>query len=271
MCRRSFETKPFHFNYLYPMKFYTSIADLYDEIFPYKPQQKKFIESFKLHGLESVLLDVGCGTGSLVLNLTELFSIVIGLEPDKEMLDKANFKALQFKFDKMDQIEDLGKWVFMQKGTNDIREEFVSESCNAVLCLGNTLVHLSGNDEVKVFLLDALELLKPGGKLMIQIINYDRIIDQKLKGLPTIENDNVKFERFYHYDENPKFVNFQTILTVKESGEKTENEIPLLAIRPAELKKLMTEAGYQDIEEFGNFKKEEFTAESQPYIVVGGK
>jgi len=100
------------------MKFYTTIADLYDEMFPYKPQQRKFVESFKLHGPETFLLDVGCGTGSLVLNLANSFSTVIGFEPDKEMLDKANFKALQFKFDNREQIEDLGKWVFMQKGTN---------------------------------------------------------------------------------------------------------------------------------------------------------
>ncbi len=132
-------------------------------------------------------------------------------------------------------------------------------------------MHLPDLDAVRAFFSDTYEVLKPGGKLMIQIINYDRIIDKNLKGLPTIENDVVKFERFYHYDENPKSVNFHTILTVKESGQSIENKIPLLAIRPGELKKLMTEAGYSDLEEFGNFKKEKFIQDSQPYIIVGGK
>lgn len=253
------------------MTFYTSIADLYDEIFPYKPAQKAFVESFNLHGPDSVLLDIGCGTGSLALNLAKLFGTVVGIDPDKEMLEKANFKALQFKFDNRDQLEDMGKWVFMQKGMGDISSEFADDSLNSILCFGNTLVHLPNLNEVETFFMDAFQVLKPGAKLMIQIINYDRIFDQELKGLPTIENDNVIFERFYHYEENPVFVNFHTILTIKKTMQKIENEIPLLAVRPGDLRELLTASGYSDIEEFGNFKKEEFNENAQAYIIVASK
>ena len=106
---------------------------------------------------------------------------------------------------------------------------------------------------------------------MIQIINFDRIIDQKLKGLPTIENEKVRFERVYHYDESPELINFQTKLIIKDSGWEIENDIPLLAIRPKQLRALMLESGFSGLEEFGNFKKDAFRPDSQPYILVGRK
>lgn len=253
------------------MKFYTSIADLYDEIFPYKPPQKTFVESFKVHGPDSTLLDVGCGTGSLTLNMAESFETVIGIDPDKEMLEKANLKALKFKADRRNQLEELGKWVFLQNGMLDLSTEFAPNSFNAILCFGNTLVHLSTLEEVKEFLVQAFEVLKPGGFLMIQIINYDRIIDQGLTGLSTLENENVKFERVYEYESQPVLVNFQTTLTVKESGEVIENEISLLALRPKQLREMLVETGFANLLEFGSFKKEAFGEDSQPYLLVAGK
>ncbi|MCK5821315.1 MAG: class I SAM-dependent methyltransferase [Bacteroidales bacterium] len=253
------------------MKFYTSIADLYDEIFPYNPPQKSFVESFKVHGPNSTLLDVGCGTGSLTLNMAESFETVIGIDPDKEMLEKANLKAMNFKADRRNQLEELGKWVFLQNGMLDLSTEFAPNSFNTILCFGNTIVHLSTLEEVKEFLTQAFEVLKPGGYLMIQIINYDRIIDQGLKGLSTLENENMKFERVYKYDKDPELINFQTKLTVKESGEVIENEIPLLALRPQQLREMMAESGFANLLEFGSFKKEVFSDNSQPFVVVGKK
>ena len=253
------------------MKFYTSIVSYYDDIFPYQELQKTFIESFEVHAWDSTLLDVGCGTGSLVLNLADRFGTLIGIDPDKEMLHLAQKKALKFKADHRDSLDELGNWVFKQGGMLNISDEFASQAFNTVLCLGNTLVHLSSLEEVKSFLAGAYEILRSGGLLMIQIINYDRIIDQKLKGLPTIENEKVRFERVYHYDESPELINFQTKLIIKDSGWEIENDIPLLAIRPKQLRALMLESGFSGLEEFGNFKKDAFGPDSQPYILVGRK
>jgi len=253
------------------MKFYTSIASYYDEIFPYKPPQKDFVESFKIHDCNAALLDVGCGTGGLVLNLADKFGTLIGIDPDKEMLHLAQLKAMKFKADHRDSLEELGYWVFKQGGMLGISDEFASETFNTVLCLGNTLVHLSSLEEVSDFLKGAYEVLRPEGLLMIQIINYDRIIDQELKGLPTIENEKIRFERFYLYDSSPEFIDFQTKLFIKESGKEIENKIPLLAMRPGQLRDLMIDTGFTALEEFGNFKKDAFGPDSQPYILLGKK
>jgi len=117
------------------------------------------------------------------------------------------------------------------------------------------------------FLEQSKRILKPGGKLLVQIINYNRILDQGLKGLPTIENDEIKFERIYSYGKKPEKVDFKTKLTIKATGKIIENSVPLLALRPGIFRNLLEEAGFTNIEEFGSFKKDLFEPDSQPYIV----
>jgi glycine/sarcosine N-methyltransferase len=120
---------------------------------------------------------------------------------------------------------------------------------------------------VREFAVQTSRILNPEGILLIQVINYDRILDQKLDGLPAIENDDIRFERKYVYPENPTHVQFKTRLTLKSSGGIIENEVPLLAIRPPKLRQILEDCGFCDLEEFGSFQKDIFSSQSQPYIV----
>jgi ubiquinone/menaquinone biosynthesis C-methylase UbiE len=253
------------------MDFYTSIADFYDEIFPYNDVQRQFVKSFGIHGDGSAILDVGCGTGSLALNLAGIFKTVVGIDPDREMLKLANLKALGFKAERRCNLEELGSWVFMEKGMLDLSDVFAPESFDAIICFGNTLVHLHAHEDIGEFLEQAEGVLKPGGMMMIQIINYDRIIDKQMDGLPTIENEKIRFERKYIIERDPEIIDFHTTLTVLDSGDIIRNQVPLLALRPGKLREMMINAGLSGLEEFGSFKKTPFTSESQPYIVIGRK
>lgn len=51
------------------MVFYESIAPWYDHIFPFTPGQKQFIGQELENMATKHILDVGCGTGNLVLSL----------------------------------------------------------------------------------------------------------------------------------------------------------------------------------------------------------
>jgi len=243
------------------MKFYTSIAPFYDSIFPFKPIQKSFVKSFYQDSKKGDYLDIGCGTGGLVDSLVDDFETLAGIDPDEEML------AIGQESRKAGKKEGLK---FMPLGMLDLQVNFCPKTLDVVTCFGNTVVHLDSEEEVQSFLYQAHTVLKPGGKLLVQIINYDRILDQKLKGLATIENDEIRFERIYLYDENPTKVDFNTKLTVKVTGQVIENSVPLLALRPGTFRKLLGEAGFTNIEEFGSFKKEAFNENSQPYIMKAG-
>jgi 2-polyprenyl-3-methyl-5-hydroxy-6-metoxy-1,4-benzoquinol methylase len=204
---------------------------------------------------------VGCGTGSLIVSLARVFRKTAGLDPDEAMLGSARRKA---------SAAAVGT-LLMQAGMLDLTRELDPMSVDRLLCFGNTLPHLANDEEVTGFIRQAAQIIKPDGKIIIQIINYDRILDQKQVGLPTIENDEFSFERHYSYPENPTHVQFQTRLILKSSGEIIENEVPLLAIRPTRLRWILADSGFSGFEEFGSFKKDPFTPNSQPFIIAATK
>jgi len=145
--------------------------------------------------------------------------------------------------------------------------EFGLNAFDAVICFGNTLVHLEGPDQILDFLRQSRSVLKKNGKLLFQIINYDRIIDQHIKGLPTIENEKIKFVRNYYYQPDQNIIDFETILTIKESGDKIENTIQLYPLRKVESNELLSKAGFSKNLFYGNFKREALNENSIPLIV----
>ncbi|TDC75253.1 class I SAM-dependent methyltransferase [Actinomadura sp. 7K507] len=54
------------------------------------------VQRFRLDGAGR-LLDLGCGTGQLVIPLAEHFAEAVGMDPEQEMLDRAARQAVAAK------------------------------------------------------------------------------------------------------------------------------------------------------------------------------
>lgn len=239
------------------MTFYQSIASHYEQIFPLNRAQLDFVKTSFEDTSKLTALDIGCGTGSLSFELAELFSKVTAIDLDEAMLEKA--------------IERNDRGIHFQKlNMLAIEKEYRQNTFDAIICFGNTLVHLDGHKQVLDFFKHARNVLKKNGKLLIQIINYDRIIDQQINGLPTIENNRVKFVRNYFYHPIQNKIDFETILTLKETGETIKNNIQLFPVRKNEIIEQLTDAGFKQFDFYGNFKKDDLTKDSQPLIVEVG-
>jgi SAM-dependent methyltransferase len=238
------------------MAFYRSIANYYDFIFPLNPAMAGFVEDSFGEKAEKTLLDMGCGTGNLCMALAPIFARVIGADPDGSMLAVAREKA----------GKSFRNLLFIQAGMLDTGS-LPCKVCHGILCMGNTLVHLASTGEVHSFLEQARRLLEPGGKLLLQIIHYDNIIDNKHGGLPTIENDTIKFIRNYYYHARTNTLDFETILTVKSNGHVVRNVAPLLPLRRAELHGLLSVAGYGSIRMFGDFNRNPLADDSMQLVV----
>lgn len=243
------------------MSFYTSIHAWYDEIFPFVPAQRDFVLSFGSDPALSIA-DVGCGSGSLIVSLGKVFRKTAGLDPDESMLELALRKA---------GAEPVGTW-FMQAGMLDLSRELQPASVDRLICFGNTLPHLASHDEVAEMLGQSFSVLRKGGILLLQIINFSRVFRNGLPGLPTLENDRVRFVRNYLYEKSdPEFIRFHTVLTIKSTGEIIENVVPLLAISEERLLNQIREAGFVRVKTYGSFDGAPFTPESQPLIVTAMK
>jgi len=237
------------------MKFYSSIAQNYDYIFPVKQAQIDFITS--VFSKRTKLIEIGSGTGNLTIALANTGYLMSGLEYNENMLDLARKKSndVYWKCGDMREIDQV----------------FCGDLFDGIICFGNTLVHLSDAKDIEGFLRKAYDLLHDDGIIAIQIINYSRIFDYKIDHLPTIENDKIQFVRNYRANKNPRNIEFQTKLTIKKTNKIIKSKIDLFPIFPEELYELIHKIGFSKIQEFSDFSKKEFSLNSIPYIITGQK
>ena len=239
------------------MAFYKSIAEQYDHIFPLQPIQVEFVKNSFLNVAELNILDIGCGTGSLSMALSPFFKKITGIDPDKSMLEKAEIKS----------GGSYPNLRFHDFGMLDLNGQFEENIFDGILCFGNTVVHLESLKEIGAFFHQSRHVLKPNGKLLIQLINYNRILDENIMGLPTIENEQIKFVRKYQYDPKRNTLDFETILTIKESMEEISNSIKLLPVGKEEIEKLLEKENFRNIRFYGSFKRDPLLASSIPLII----
>lgn len=238
-------------------RFYSSIANHYEHIFPVNPQQVEFILQELSSQEEFHFLDAGCSIGLLAHQLANRGAMGIGIDLNADMIRRATslFSSNSLSFRKMDMLR--------------LNEAFPEHYFDAIICFGNTIVHLDNLPQVKDFLKQTAALLKPGGKLMLQLLNYDYIINQNITQLPIIENEQVRFVRKYNLPDSkqPK-ITFTTELTLKDSGETWTNSTKLLPLRKNELHKILLLSGFNQLNFYGGFDKSPFGGNHLPLIVV---
>lgn len=240
-------------------QFYSSISKYYSEIFPYKPIQSRFVnkEIGDLKGKQ--ILDIGCATGELAFQLATLGANVTGIDLNRDLLQQAKEKKYhpKLKF-------QTGNMLLLQK-------DFQLQQFDGILCFGNTLVHLESKDLVEQMLNGVQSVLKSGGKFLLQILNYDYILEERISKLPLIETETIKFTRNYKFEDNSQIIRFETFLELKSKGITVSNETSLLALKSEELKQLIAEAGFENINLYSNFKEDIFGGRHLPLVLKCAK
>ncbi len=237
------------------MKFYSEIASAYDEIFPLQLPQYKFVA--KNISANSSILDIGCGTGNLAIKLAQNNFSVHAFDSDEAMLNHAKQKAFA--------IQNIH---FYNLTMQNFSEKFSDIRFHGILCFGNTIVHLNSFQEVENFFCEVKNNLAKNGKFLFQIINYDRILDQNITSLPTIETDNYSFIRNYSYNKTIHKIIFHTILKDKQTQTITENKVELLPLRKSEIAEMLAKAGFRNVLFFSDYYNTEFHINSQPFQVI---
>lgn len=230
-------------------KFYDTIADKYDYIFPLLPMQKKFLDE-EVKGKK--ILDVGAGTGKVTKYLSEKGMDLTSIDLNERLIKKASEKGIKILNENMLNIDKFSKF-------------------DTIINIGNALPHLNDKKEIYEFLEKSYKQLNIDGKIIIQIINFIKFIKNKnennfLGNLPLIENENVKFERAYYLNEENNII-FKTIL-----DNEIENEEILLNISFDELKDYFEKIGFKNIKIYGGFNKSKFDINnSMPVVMTGEK
>ena len=225
-------------------QFYNQIAEKYDFIFPLSPAHQTFFAN-ELQG--KTILDVGAATGNLTAYLSLQGYEVTAIDLSERLIAKAAEKGVTVQQLNMLAIDELPTF-------------------DNIVCIGNTLPHLDSKTSVQLFLQKAYRQLTQGGKLVLQLVNFQKYFAQQqgdyLGNLPLIENDKVKFERYYYLNEEGK-IRFKTIL-----DDTIKNEELLQPIFADQLTEWLTQIGFQAINLYGNFKKDPFDKEKSMALIV---
>jgi len=237
------------------MGFYDEISKYYDDIFPVDKEQVNFLSETSGKP-PKYLLDIACGTGGYSLELAKLGYKVTAVDLDEKMVKELKNKAENLNID----IQAI------QSNMLDI-DKRINNKFDLAFCIGNSLVHLAGEREIEKFLKEMKGMLNENGSLIVQIINYDRVLENKVSFLPTIKNAErgLEFSRIYGYDSEKSKILFKTVLKV--DGNIIENEIALYPILADNLVNLVHKAGFENVNIYGDLEGVEFNKNSS-YVLV---
>lgn len=252
------------------MDFYRDISYYYDYIFPFKKGTHEFLlDSLNLVKLlpnqKGKILDIACGSGSYALALSTLADEVIGTDLDQLMIQQANHKKnnnrVEFKVHNMLEVSELK----VDNGGYDL-----------IYCIGNSIVHLDNIIEIYSVINQVYHLLNHGGVFVIQVINFDRILKNHIKSLPTIvnEDEGIRFIRDYNHNLHKHKIEFSTTLDIdtERITEQYSQKVLLYPLRVDEVYQGFENAGFRNIELFGGFNKEVYHKDtSYPLIIRGHK
>jgi len=251
-------------------EFYDNLGSDYDLMVSWGDrlarEEQFFRELFSRKGCRRVL-DAACGTGMHAVAFSRAGLEVCGVDLSTAMVEKARENAraagVQVRFE--------------AAGFGEIASR-IGTGFDAATCLGNSLPHLLDDASLAACLRDFAELLIPGGVLVIQNRNYDRLLRDRQRFMPpasrTEPDGETVFLRITEFppagSRNDEAVSF-TILTLRkrDGGWKmSERTTPLRALRRATLKAALERAGFTSVRVYGSYAQQPFDATGTGDLVV---
>ncbi len=233
------------------MSLYSDFSPYYDRIFPVDMDTVAYLK--KQFMMAERVLDLGTGSGGYAIELAKKGLKMEAIDFDPSMIEIAKSKALLQR-------------VHVDFSVGDMVKLDTSERYDGIYCIGNTLVHLNTKIDFKRVLGNIYDALKSDGTFVMQIVNYDRILDHHITSLPTIQADKTEFIRNYELSEG------KILFKIKLSTEVGvfENSVSLLPIRQSEIFQMMTQIGFKEVRSFGGFDASYFDHNSSFMLVMKG-
>ncbi len=145
-----------------------------------------FRELFEDAGVRR-LVDVGCGSGQHAIMFAGWGLDVAGVDPSESMLAQARDNAAA--------AGETGVR-FIEGGFGEI-EGLLGGGWDAVITLGNGLPHVDGADSLATTLADFAAVLRPGGVVVLHLLNHARLIDRKIRLMPAVLRETSDGDRVF--------------------------------------------------------------------------
>lgn len=152
-------------------------------------------------------------------------------------------------------------------GSFDQLPALVSAPQDAVLSMGNTLAHMPDAAALESTLVAFRQVLRPGGILLLQLLNYTRILASRERVLADKTENGIRFVRWYDY-EGPR-IRFN--ITVEHADGSVPSETRTVELTPFtddELRAAARYAGFGDVHTHGSIAFEPYDPERSRDVVI---
>ena len=242
--------------------FYNSLASSYDGMINFEEALKRRKETLSslIQNSFRTAADIGCGSGIDAISLSQLGLKVAAFDPSEEMLNKARKNAINHSTENIQ---------FCLSGASNIDSVYYNQF-NFITCLGNTLSNIP-DKEIHESVNNFYKLLRPGGKVVLQIVNYKKLITEDKRILSITKNEEYTFVRFYDYMDN------KIIFNILKFENKNTNNYELISTEVFSysseyLLSLFNKAGFSNIKVQGDLKGSSFDKKlSKDLIIIAEK
>lgn len=228
-----------------------------------------FRRVFAEHGVRRVI-DVGTGSGMPAIAWAGWGLDVVGVDPDAAMLAQAEANRIEAS----ERVAAVGGSIRFLTGAFGDLGGLGLGVADAVTCTGNALPHVAGQAALLPALRDFAAVLRPGGVLVLHLLNHDRLLAGKVRAIPPKVRDDADgtwvYLRVMDYVEGGIAFDFITLhRPVGESAWETESRRSVhTAIPSALLVATLEEAGFCDVALFGNHDGAPFDAARDESVIV---
>jgi len=167
------------------------------------------------------ILDAACGTGQHAIALAQRGYEVLGADLSAAMIERARANAAAAGVPVEFAVTGLGEMASLE-ATFDV-----------VLCLGNSLPHLFSAEAVRAALADFAAVMHPGGVLLLQNRNFDRVwaARERFMGPQSYQDENSEwlFLRFYDFHEETLTFN---MIRLRRTEDGWAQDVEATELRP---------------------------------------
>ena len=232
------------------MSCYEALAASYDGLtrdIPYEKYLRFFKTLLRRHGVTATtVLDLACGTGSLSVLLAKHGYEVLGVDRSEEMLTVAAEKAMEL---------EENQPFFVAQPMQRLR---IHEPVDACVCALDSINYVTKPQDVQKAFRRVYESLRPGGLFV-----FDINTPYKLEGLDgqvfLDETEDSYCVWRAVYDRRHSLCRYGMDLFQQANDglwERSFEEHVERAYTPEELSQWLTDAGFAQIEQFGNLRLE---------------
>ncbi len=239
-------------------EFYETVARFYDAENAFKTEDLEFYSDLAAETGEPIL-DVGSGTGRVVLHIAQEGYRLFGMEPSSEMLARAERK--------LEMMPDLRGRVTMVQG--DILTAGYDERFALIMVSYHAFMHLRTQEEQVSALQRFRKWLAPGGLLVIDLPNAGELY-------ATSDDGSVILERSFQEPESGHMVMQQSVSELDRTEQlmyitwiydelgddgavyRTIAPLTLHYYFPAEVSLLLRVAGLELVEFWGDYDRAPF-------------